>query len=390
MDDDQLADWCNEHLLDLYDEGMFDCEEISDDVWAAVDTIAQETVLEFIDDEDERDDMNDALVSAVRDWFRVYHDTIIESIQTVDTSDMKNKPQVAQHTAEWYAQRRNRLTASEFAQILDGRRGALLRSKINPTPEGHQERGAVAPVAIAQEDGEMVATSWGHRFEPIVRRIYELEIAGLNTVCDTLGRFTHTTIPWLSASPDGVVLSGQLQGRLVEIKAPKTRQPGEFVPHEYFVQMQIQMEVCNLDAVDFLEARFSQRPVGAITEADEEAIRAATWKGRVEVYGYLENSETWTYRYSEPVEDLEDAIHAMPVPLDLPLLESSVWWLPANAWFPRTVLRNRKWWSTVGWPAAELFWAQVESGRSSALVAFASASAAPAPASVSSSWIGSA
>jgi hypothetical protein len=118
------------------------------------------------------------------------------------------------------------------------------------------------------------------------------------------------------------------------------------------------MEVCNLDVVDFVEAQYMQRPLKAISPADEAAIETADWKGRIDVYGYLDSPESWTYKYSRPVEELIDATMES---CSLPLLESSVWWL--TGWFPRTVLRNPTWWSTIGWPAAELFWAQVESGK---------------------------
>ena len=367
MDTSDFAEWADTNLPDLYDSGMFDYEEIAEDVWEAVDLVAKDTVLDFIEDAEERDETSDAITEAAREWFRGHHELLIETLPIAPATAMaalQNKPQTSQHSADWYAQRRNRLTASEFAQILDGRRGALLRSKIAPLEAGAAaDRAAAAPVAIAQPDGEMVATSWGHRFEPVVRDIYELEIAGVGTVCDTLGRFTHGEVPWLSASPDGVVLRGPLAGRLVEIKSPKTRVPGTFVPDEYYVQMQIQMEVCDCPAVEFVEAQFAQRPAG---EEPADIVEAARWKGRIEVYGNFDDSTTWCYRYSRPVEDLEDITAdtwSRSVPADLPLLEASVWWL--TGWFPRTVLRNREWWSDVGWPAAELFWTQVVSGRES-------------------------
>jgi len=352
--------WCDETLPDLYDVGMFDLEETSDDVWEAVNS-AMEPLLDVLD-EDEREKLADELTDAAVIWFKAHHNTVLESIHPVShdvITALCNKPQTAQHSEDWYAERRNRLTASEFSQILDGRRGALLRQKLS-TDAG--ARFGSAPVGICQPDGEMVATTWGHRFEPIVRRIYELEIAGLDAVNDGLGRFTHPTIPWLSASPDGLVTKGPMQGRLVEIKAPKTRQPGAFVPDEYYVQMQIQMEVCNLEAVEFVEAQFEQRP----SPSAKELMRCseATWKGRIEVRGYFEDTSSWCYRYSEPVEDLEDAIFAPNPDLDgLPLLESSVWWLQKNGWHPRTVLRSREWWNSVGWPNAQLFWAEVLSRK---------------------------
>jgi putative phage-type endonuclease len=372
LSDDDIATWCDEHLADLYDVGMYDYEDIADEVWEGVQQALQETVLDFLEDPDDRDAVAEQLQEAASDWFRANHTVMIEAIPTADPAvitALQVKPQVEQHSAEWYAQRRNRLTASEFAQILDGRRGALLRSKIVPPAlDGMADRAPVAPVAIAQPDGEMTATIWGHRFEPIVRRIYEQELAGVGTVCDTLGRFTHHTVPWLSASPDGVVLRGPLTGRLVEIKAPKSRQPGDFVPTDYYVQMQIQMEVTDLDAVDFVEAQFTQRPVeryglpeSGMSDEDAAACAAAAWKGRVEVWGDLDDQTSWSYRYTAPVEDLDDAVFDIPEPAGKRLLESSVWWL--TGWYPRTVLRNRIWWDVIGWPAAQEFWAEVESQR---------------------------
>ena len=120
------------------------------------------------------------------------------------------------------------------------------------------------------------------------------------------------------------------------------------------------MEVCDVDTVDFVEAQFSQRPCAAFGDTESAAAAAARYKGRIRVCGYTEDPDTWTIQYSPPVEDLADA--TLPeAPPSLPVLEESVWWL--TGFYPRTVLRNRAWWDTVGWPAAQLFWAEVESLR---------------------------
>ena len=355
-----FSEWCDEHLPDIYNVGMFDSEEISEQVWETVASHADVTVLNFIDDLSDQNEVSESLMDTARDWFRAYHDVMIEAIPTIEPTSLIARPQTSQHTADWYSERRNRLTASEFSLILTGSRGRLLNQKVEPAIVSADQRPHQIPVAVSQqEDGDMIATSWGHRFEPIVRKIYELELAGVNTVCDTLGRFQHKKIPWLSASPDGVVLSGALAGRLVEIKSPKTRQPDDYVPEDYYVQMQIQMEVCDIDAVDFIEAQFNQVRTHRISEHRDIANRCA-WKGRIQVFGILNDSATWVYRYSEPAEDIEDIV--MPQgPADLPLLEDSTWWL--TGWFPRTVLRNRDWWENIGWPSAQIFWAEVESLR---------------------------
>jgi hypothetical protein len=369
---DVLA-WCDEYLPDLYDVGMFDEEDTHDAVWEAFESLVTDTILDLLDDPTERDILHDQLLDAAQEWFRSNHEIILESLSVEPPTALLSRPQTGQHSADWYAQRTHRLTASEFSQVLDGRRGALLRSKlVSLDPHPIQSFSAMKPIAIAQPDGEMSATLWGHRFESITRAIYEQELAGPNTVNDTLGRFQHQLVPWLSASPDGVVVSGTRAGRLVEIKSPKTRQPGEFVPSDYYAQMQIQMEVCDTDAVDFVEAQFSQRPVFhylmggwvSLSDDDTAAIQSASWKGRIQVYGYMETPDSWVYRYTAPVEDLGDAAatYLTPVPDgDLPLLEESIWWL--TGFYPRTVLRNPAWWEETGWPAASLFWAEVESLR---------------------------
>lgn len=365
---DDYTAWCDTHLPDLFDPGLFDDEETTEETMDVVQQHFQETVLDLMDVEhttaEEREAMTDAALEAAEAWFRAQKAAIIAAIEPLPAPLLKQittREQVAQHSADWYAQRRNRLTASEFAQILDGRRGTLLRQKIAPASEAADSYGST--VALAQEDGEMTPFSWGHRFEPIVRAIYEQEIAGPEpgTVNDSLGRFSHRSIPYLSASPDGIVMRGALAGRLLEIKAPKSRQPGPFVPYEYYVQMQIQMEVTDLEAVDFIEAKFRQRHTGSLSPEDGVALANAAWKGRIQV---VTKDGILRYIYSPPTEDLEDAVLS-PLQEGEELLEDSIWWLVAL--YPRTVLRNPEWWSSTGQPAAATFWADVEYGRAKAV-----------------------
>jgi len=89
------------------------------------------------------------------------------------------------------------------------------------------------------------------------------------------------------------------------------------------------------------------------------------------------------------VEDLEDTVFAGPAP-SLPMLEDSVWWL--TGWFPRTVLRNREWWTETGWPAAQMFWASLlslRSGASTSTNTISHVDAEPKEPKEPSGWIGS-
>ena len=64
------------------------------------------------------------------------------------------------------------------------------------------------------------------------------------------GLLDHHSLPWIGASPDGITPDGVM----LEIKCPNVRRikPREF-PIYYWVQMQIQLEVCDLDECDYIE-----------------------------------------------------------------------------------------------------------------------------------------
>jgi hypothetical protein len=63
------------------------------------------------------------------------------------------------------------------------------------------------------------------------------------------GCLRHPLFNFLGASPDGI----DDMGEMLEIKMPYTRLPHEIPKKEYYFQMQLQMEVCDLDVCNFLE-----------------------------------------------------------------------------------------------------------------------------------------
>ena len=79
-----------------------------------------------------------------------------------------------------------------------------------------------------------------------------------NTTVGDFGCVPHKSIKCLAASPDGinVLKNSGRYGRMLEIKNIVNRVIDGVPKMEYWIQMQVQMEVCDLDECDFLETRF--------------------------------------------------------------------------------------------------------------------------------------
>lgn len=96
---------------------------------------------------------------------------------------------------------------------------------------------------------------WGHKYEPLSIKYYEYKY---NTEIKEYGCIPHSKFNYLAASPDGINYNKESSryGRMLEIKNIVNRKITGIPKKEYWIQMQIQMEVCDLDECDFLETRF--------------------------------------------------------------------------------------------------------------------------------------
>ena len=165
--------------------------------------------------------------------------------------------QVEQRTQEWYREKENLLTASEIADIWAGplTRARLVKSKV-PKPL-EEEQIFSQRLAVPRAEGH--AMDWGVRYEPVVKMILE---KNLDIRIRDLGRIRHQTIPRLAASPDGLITESKgqedLLGKLVEIKCPPSREIKDEIPFSYWCQMQIQMEVCDRPACEYVEVKFKE------------------------------------------------------------------------------------------------------------------------------------
>lgn len=171
-------------------------------------------------------------------------------------AELATRPQIQQRTPEWYARRQTLLTASDVAAALDippyaGYRGSprehLLDKKVRNEPMGYNANMA-----------------HGVKHEDDARRLLE-DVLGERIA--EYGLLVHKEHDWLGASPDGVSESG----KMIEIKCPLKRviEPG-VVPHHYYPQVQIQMEVCDLDVALFVQYKPGEILDVAVVERDRK------------------------------------------------------------------------------------------------------------------------
>ena len=98
---------------------------------------------------------------------------------------------------------------------------------------------------------------WGQKYEHLSVKFYEYTY---NTTIEDFGCIQHDNYTFLGASPDGINIdpNSKRYGRMLEIKNIVNREIDGIPKKEYWIQMQLQMEVCNLNECDFLETKFTE------------------------------------------------------------------------------------------------------------------------------------
>ena len=163
---------------------------------------------------------------------------------------LQSVPQPEQRTPAWYTFRYNHLTASNIwkAFVSDSTRNQLIYEKCQPLSSDKS--------MYVNLESPM---HWGQKYEPVSVKVYE---KFYDTKVSDFGCIPHPTIECLAASPDGIntIENSPRFGRMLEIKNIFNREINGIPKLEYWVQMQLQLEVCNLNECDFLETRFTEYP----------------------------------------------------------------------------------------------------------------------------------
>jgi len=182
-----------------------------------------------------------------------------------------NIPTPPQRTQEWYETRYGLLTASNVWKVLgtESQQNQLIVEKCIPFDKFKED---CARHGNLSADNPM---AWGQKYEPITALIYESKN---QTRLGEYGCIVHPEYPFLGASPDGINIApeSQVYGRMVEIKNIVNRDIDGVPLDAYWVQMQIQMEVADLDECDFVETRIKE-----YTSKEEFYASTNPWKGVV-------------------------------------------------------------------------------------------------------------
>jgi putative phage-type endonuclease len=161
---------------------------------------------------------------------------------------LKNIPQPEQRSNEWYIFRNSALTASNIYKIFisDYSQSQLIIEKSEPLD-----------VAKFKNNNLNSPMHHGQKYEPVSILYYEFIN---NTRVSEFGCIKHNKYSYIAASPDGIVCdeNSVLYGRMLEIKNVFSREIDGIPKPEYWIQMQLQMEVCDLNECDFLETKFTE------------------------------------------------------------------------------------------------------------------------------------
>ena len=200
------------------------------------------------------------------------HDTVNATTISVLTDKIKTlreKPQPEQRTSEWYSRRNNLITASAASKAFGTQASVnqLIYEKCKKYCESEDGGGGCGNTGPMQGSVNS-PLHWGQRYEPVTVMVYERRN---HTKLGEFGCIQHDQYPFIGASPDGINIdpTSAIFGRMVEIKNIFNREITGHPKEEYWIQTQIQMEVCDLDECDFVETRFKEY------DGEEEYLAAA-------------------------------------------------------------------------------------------------------------------
>lgn len=222
-------------------------------------------------------------IAPLRVSIPTHNDDNVVDIETIRNKirTLQEKPQPEQRTPEWYERRNNLITASAASKAF-GTQASINqlvyeKCKNQPSSQGQNQNTSCSPPTPLQGSVNS-PLHWGQRYEPLTVMIYEHRN---KTKLGEFGCIQHDKYPFIGASPDGINIDSEspIFGRMVEIKNIVNREITGQPKEEYWIQTQIQMEVCDLDECDFVETRFKEYDSKEDYDADATTTQGYTANG---------------------------------------------------------------------------------------------------------------
>ena len=269
---------------------------------------------------------------------------------------LMNIPQPEQRTPAWYEFRSQCLTASNIwkAFISESTRNQLIFEKCQP-------------LNLEKYNGVCLDSPmhWGQKYEPLSIKLYEKIY---KTKIRDFGCIPHKKERFLAASPDGIntLETSARYGRMLEVKNIVNREITGIPKMEYWIQMQMQLEVCDLNECDFLETRFQEYENVEAFEADTlckltRGMIMLFMRGGQPVYEYAEPvyaEPVYALALENPYTHWQEAM--MEKHQDLTWLKNIYWKLDQLSCV--LVLRNKVWFASAI-PTLKEIWQTIETEK---------------------------
>ena len=306
---------------------------------------------------------------------RSYSSSIILSSFSIDKKIIEKKLsylssiiQPQQRTKEWYVFRNQLITASNAYKIFESQsqQNSLIYEKCNISKQEIEP--TLSVFRYVNTDSPL---HWGQKYEPLSVMIYE---EMYKTKVGEFGCIRHPKYHFIGASPDGINIdsSNNRYGRMLEIKNIVNREITGIPKKEYWIQMQLQMETCDLNECDFLETRFLEYENETSFLKDSDTSLFTSIQGeRKGIILYFSNQITGSplyiytplhilsYKQYEKWSEqlIENTLIQQP---DLIWVRTIYWKL--DEWSCLLVQRNKKWFEDVV-PMISNFWNIIEKER---------------------------
>uniref|UniRef100_A0A6C0KW96 YqaJ viral recombinase domain-containing protein n=1 Tax=viral metagenome TaxID=1070528 RepID=A0A6C0KW96_9ZZZZ len=260
---------------------------------------------------------------------------------------LKQMPQVKQRSPEWFALRRDRLTASDTGQAMNrghyGNRAKLVENKA--FPESVVFNNSCPPL------------KHGTMYEAMTSRSYSQR--NNNMQIHEFGLIPHSTLSCYGASPDGITEMGVL----IEIKTPWRRKVNGDILDQYELQMQGQMAVTGINECDFIDCEIEDM------KYEDNYLKNIATNLKIDHGVLVENLESGEYIYSPPYLTPIEAVQWKNSEIRKHETYKVYYWKVRKIYIERLYFDKNRWENELV-PAIQSFWNDVikmkERGRAAA------------------------